>query len=130
MVSFTGPDSLVLPGFPGFPGAGTVSACVVLSGRFPFPEARASPLSAAASAASFAFASSDLNPSDKIVSLVGIKNAKLRRMVRPGDALEIEAKITQKRSNMWRFQVKASTEEQTMAEALLAISIVDRDDTL
>ena len=77
-----------------------------------------------------AFASAGLSPSEKIVSLVGISNAKLRRMVKPGDTLEIEAKITQKRSNAWRFQVQACTEDHVMAEALMAISIVDRDDTL
>jgi 3-hydroxyacyl-[acyl-carrier-protein] dehydratase len=77
-----------------------------------------------------AFASEGYPPSDKIVALIGVTNAKLRRMVKPGMSLAIEAKITQKKSNTWRFNVEVSTEDQFVAEAVLAISILDREDAL
>ncbi len=77
-----------------------------------------------------AYASDRFNPSSKIVTLVGINKAKFHRAVGPGETIEVEAQLLRQRSNVWRFDIKVYEDDRRVAEAELAMSLIDREDTL
>ncbi len=69
-------------------------------------------------------------PASKVVAVVGLSDAKFHRMIRPGESLRITAAIGQRHSNNWRFHSEVFVDDLIVAEALLSLSLVDRDDTL
>ena len=75
-------------------------------------------------------ATQEFSPSSKVISVVGINAGKFHRLAKPGDVLIIEASLAKRRSNVWRFEVEVSAEDQLVAEAHLAISIMDRDSAI
>ena len=77
-----------------------------------------------------AYATEQFDPAVEAVSLVGMNKTKFSRSVVPGDVLEIEAEMTQRRSNVWRFRVKLFVSDREIAESGVVLSIHDRDDTL
>jgi 3-hydroxyacyl-[acyl-carrier-protein] dehydratase len=74
------------------------------------------------------YATDKFDPATQIVLLVGLNKTKFRRAVMPGEVLEIEAELSQRRSNVWRFEVKAFIEDFVVAETGLVLSTHDRDD--
>lgn len=77
-----------------------------------------------------AYVTEQFDPAAEAVSLVGMSRTKFSRSVVPGDVLEIEADMTQRRSNVWRFRVKLYVSDREIAESGVVLSIHDRDDTL
>ena len=75
-----------------------------------------------------AYATDTFDPSTQIVTLNGVNKTKFHRTVTPGATMEIEAELTQKRSNIWRFNVQAFVDDQVVAESGLVIAILDRSD--
>jgi 3-hydroxyacyl-[acyl-carrier-protein] dehydratase len=76
------------------------------------------------------YATDKFDPSTQIVLLVGLNKTKFRRAIVPGDVLEIDAELTQRRSNVWRFEVKAFVDDIIVVETGLVLSTHDRDDIL
>ena len=76
------------------------------------------------------YATDKFDPATDVVLLVGLNKTKFRRVVVPGDVLEIEAVLSQRRSNVWRFEVKAFVEDFIVAETGLVLSTHARDDIL
>jgi UDP-3-O-[3-hydroxymyristoyl] N-acetylglucosamine deacetylase/3-hydroxyacyl-[acyl-carrier-protein] dehydratase len=62
--------------------------------------------------------------SNKLVVFSGIKNAKFRKPVVPGDQLVLTAKITGKKLGTYVLQVNASVNGQVVAEAELSTSMI------
>lgn len=53
----------------------------------------------------------------KVTYLMGIDNARFRRMVVPGDRLELEVKVTKQKGAVWKTQGVARVDGQVAAEA-------------
>jgi 3-hydroxyacyl-[acyl-carrier-protein] dehydratase len=75
-----------------------------------------------------AYATEQYDPAEVAVALLGVNKSKFRRAVLPGDVLDIQADLAQRRSNVWRFDVTVHIEDFPVAEAGLAISILNRED--
>jgi len=74
------------------------------------------------------YATDKFDAATDVVLLVGLNKTKFRRAVVPGDVLEIEAELSQRRSNVWRFEVKAFVDDFIVAETGLVLSTHARDD--
>ncbi|GAB4387308.1 MAG: 3-hydroxyacyl-ACP dehydratase FabZ [Thermodesulfovibrionales bacterium] len=53
----------------------------------------------------------------KSVYFMSIEKAKFRKPVVPGDQLRLEAKVLQRRGNVWRFACAAHVEDKVVSEA-------------
>ena len=53
------------------------------------------------------------------IYLLGVDEARFRRMVVPGDVLELRMKVLRRRGKVWRFQGKAYVGENLAAEAVI-----------
>ena len=73
------------------------------------------------------YATDKFDPATQIVLLVGLNKTKFRRVVVPGDVLEIDAELSQRRSNVWRFEAKAFIDDNIVVETGLVLSTHDRD---
>ena len=65
-------------------------------------------------------AAKTMNTDCSSVYLVGIDQAKFRKIVSPGDTLVLESKISQKRDKMWKFETRAMLDEKTVTSALIS----------
>jgi 3-hydroxyacyl-[acyl-carrier-protein] dehydratase len=77
-----------------------------------------------------AYVTDPFDPDAAAVTLVGVNKTKFHRSVVPGDVVEIEATMTQRRSNIWRYRVKLYVADYETAESGIVLSIQDRDDTI
>lgn len=66
------------------------------------------------------------NIDTKLAYFMGIKNAKFRRPVFPGDQLIMEVKLISKRLNAFMFEGKATVDGQIVAEAEFQAALVDK----
>jgi 3-hydroxyacyl-[acyl-carrier-protein] dehydratase len=57
---------------------------------------------------------------------MSIEKAKFRRPVVPGDQLRLQAKVVQRRNNVWRFSAEATVEGTVVAEAEFTAMLTDR----
>ena len=76
------------------------------------------------------YATDKFDPTTDVVLLVGLNKTKFRRVVVPGDVIEIEAVLSQRRSNVWRFDVKAFVDDFIVVETGLVLSTHARDDII
>ena len=53
------------------------------------------------------------------IYLLGVDEARFRRMVVPGDVLELRMNVLRRRGKVWRFQGKAYVGENLAAEAVI-----------
>ena len=53
------------------------------------------------------------------IYLLGVDEARFRRMVVPGDVLELRMEVLRRRGKVWRFQGKAYVGENLAAEAVI-----------
>jgi UDP-3-O-[3-hydroxymyristoyl] N-acetylglucosamine deacetylase/3-hydroxyacyl-[acyl-carrier-protein] dehydratase len=65
--------------------------------------------------------------SQKLVLFLGIKNAKFRRQVIPGDQLVMEVKMLGKKFNTYQFSAVATVNGQVAAETEFQAALVDRE---
>ncbi len=74
----------------------------------------------AQSAALLAFLTIGQKPDDNaVVYFVGIDGARFKRPVEPGDQLKMEVQILRQSRGIWKFQAKASVDDQLAVEAEL-----------
>ena len=62
---------------------------------------------------------------DKLMLFLGIDKARFRRMVEPGDRLDLFVEVKQRRQTVWKLQAQASVDGALAAEAELLASAVD-----
>ena len=77
-----------------------------------------------------AYGTEAYNPSSTILNLVGLNKMKFNRLVRPGDILEVEARLKHRRSNVWRFEAVVYKHDRKVAEGELGLSLQERDNAL
>ena len=65
---------------------------------------------------------------NKLVFFAGIKNARFRKPVVPGDQLRIEMLLTHVRRSLGKLKGEAYVDTQLVAEAEIMFSLVDRPD--
>jgi len=65
---------------------------------------------------------------NKLAIFMGINNFRFRKMVRPGDQLELAVKITGMRRNIGKGDAEARVEGTVVASGELMFAIVDRDE--
>ncbi len=74
-----------------------------------------------------AYATEPFDVATSLLYFLGIDKAKFRRVVTPGDRLDLEVVIAHHRTNVWKFRGEASVEGVLCASAELLASVVDRD---
>lgn len=62
----------------------------------------------------------------KLAYFTGIERARFRREVVPGDQLVIVAELVHMRNNTFRVRAIARVEQQTVAEAIMSFTVVDK----
>lgn len=67
------------------------------------------------------------NPQDKVPYFTGIKKARFRRPVTPGDQLRIEGKVLKKRRNIAKVSARSYVGEELVAEAELTFALQDKE---
>ncbi|MCE2859589.1 MAG: 3-hydroxyacyl-ACP dehydratase FabZ [Oxalobacteraceae bacterium] len=74
----------------------------------------------AQTAALLAFLTTGQKPDDNaVVYFVGIDGARFKRPVEPGDQLKMQVEILRQARGIWKFQAKATVEDQLVVEAEL-----------
>ncbi len=68
-----------------------------------------------------------IDPTNKLVFFMGIKNAKFRKPVVPGDQLVIEAELVSRKSKVVVIKAKTYVDNNIVAEAELMAAIIDRE---
>jgi 3-hydroxyacyl-[acyl-carrier-protein] dehydratase len=74
-----------------------------------------------------AYASEPFDASSSLMYFLGIDKAKFRRIVIPGDRLDLEVSVIHHRSNVWKLRGEASVEGTLCAQGELLASVVPRD---
>ncbi|MBI5587578.1 MAG: 3-hydroxyacyl-ACP dehydratase FabZ [Deltaproteobacteria bacterium] len=98
------------PGHPIMPGVLIVEAMAQVGGVLAFKSAAAT--------------SADV--SNKVMYFMGIDNARFRRPVLPGDALELQLTVTKCRGTIWAFKGEAFVGDALAAEAELLATITEK----
>lgn len=63
---------------------------------------------------------------DKLVYFLGIDKAKFRKPVFPGDQIQFEVEVIQRRLNVWKLKGSASVEGKLVCEAELMAMITEK----
>ncbi len=77
-----------------------------------------------------AYATELFDPDKQVVSLIGVNKTKFKRAIVPGDTVEIEGVLTQRRSNVWRFNVRCFVDDFMVAQSGLVLSVNNREDVV
>ncbi|MBK5927573.1 3-hydroxyacyl-ACP dehydratase FabZ [Rhodobaculum claviforme] len=67
----------------------------------------------------------DLVDKEPLVYFMSIEEAKFRRMVTPGDVLELHVAVTRRRGDIWKFDSRAMVEGKLVAQASYS-AMIDR----
>ncbi len=104
------------PFFPGhFPGAPMFPGGLILE-------------SLAQLTAVLAYASDPYENGQKIMYFLGVEDAKFRRPVVPGDRMDLEVEVVQRRSNIWKIAGEVSVDGTQVATAKLLMALTDKGD--
>ena len=71
----------------------------------------------AQTAAAYTAYADGVDTEGKIVLFMGVDRAKFRRPVIPGDRMEIEVQVTNRRPPVWKYEAKARVDGKVVAEA-------------
>ncbi len=74
-----------------------------------------------------AYASEPFDASQKVVYFLGVEQAKFRKAVVPGDRVELELEVSQRRSNIWKASATAVVDKNLCAQAEILAAITDRE---
>lgn len=74
-----------------------------------------------------AYASEPFDATQKVVYFLGVEQAKFRKAVVPGDRVELELEVAQRRSNIWKASVTAMVDKNLCAQAEILAAITDRE---
>ena len=84
-------------------------------------------IEALAQASAFLTASLDgFDPKKQVAFLMSIDSVKFRRLVEPGDRLDLEVTVIHHRTNVWKLKGEASVDGTLCAQGELLASVVDR----
>ena len=72
------------------------------------------------------YASDPFDPNNSLMYFLGIDKAKFRRVVTPGDRLDLEVRVIQHRTNVWKLRGEASVDGTLCAQGELLASVVPR----
>jgi len=75
-----------------------------------------------------AYATDKFDPSTEVVTLNGLNKTRFHRTIGPGSVMEIEAEISQRRSNIYRFNASSFVDDQIVCETGLVMALLDRAD--
>jgi 3-hydroxyacyl-[acyl-carrier-protein] dehydratase len=75
-----------------------------------------------------AYASEPFDNTQKVFYLLGLEGVKFRRPVVPGDRMELEVKLEQRRSNIWRGNATAMVDGNLCAQAEILAALTDREE--
>ncbi len=75
-------------------------------------------------------AASGLSEGGNKIGVLVEDNMRYRQMVRPGDALRLEAEVTAMRRNIGRGKVKALLGEKVAAEGEITFALIDKPENL
>ncbi len=73
-----------------------------------------------------AYASDPFDVSNSLMYFLGIDKAKFRRVVTPGDRLDLEVSVIHHRSNVWKLRGVASVDGSLCAQGELLASVIPR----
>ncbi len=74
-----------------------------------------------------AYASDPFDASSSLMYFLGIDKAKIRRVVTPGDRLDLEVTVIHPRTNVWKLRGEASVDGTLCAQGDLLASVVPRN---
>ncbi len=74
-----------------------------------------------------AYASEPFDATQKVVYFLGVEQAKFRKAVVPGDRVELELEVSQRRSNIWKASVTAVVDKNLCAQAEILAAITERE---
>ncbi len=74
-----------------------------------------------------AYASDPFDASSSLMYFLGIDKAKFRRVVTPGDRLDLEVTVIHHRTNVWKLRGEASVDGTLCAQGDLLASVVPRN---
>jgi 3-hydroxyacyl-[acyl-carrier-protein] dehydratase len=75
-----------------------------------------------------AYETTPWDPKTKLVLFMSMDKVKFRRMVTPGDRLDLHVAIDRVKGSIWRFRGEAKVDGQLASEAELMAMITDRKD--
>lgn len=61
-------------------------------------------------------------PDGQVIVLAGVDQVRFKRMVRPGDVLNMYIQVTHQRSKIWKFQGRCEVDGQVACQAELMIA--------
>jgi 3-hydroxyacyl-[acyl-carrier-protein] dehydratase len=104
------------PFFPGhFPGAPIFPAGLILEAF-------------AQLTAVLAYASDPYDNAQKVMYFLGVEEAKFRRPVVPGDRMQLDIEVEQRRSNIWKVACEASVDGNACASGKLLMALTEKTD--
>jgi 3-hydroxyacyl-[acyl-carrier-protein] dehydratase len=74
-----------------------------------------------------AYASEPFDATQKVVYFLGVEQAKFRKAVVPGDRVELELEVSQRRSNIWKASATAVVDKNLCAQAEILAAITERE---
>lgn len=74
-----------------------------------------------------AYASDPFDATNSLMYFLGIDKAKFRRIVTPGDRLDLEVTVIHHRTNVWKLRGEASVDGALCAQGELLASVVARN---
>jgi 3-hydroxyacyl-[acyl-carrier-protein] dehydratase len=75
-----------------------------------------------------AYEGAPFDPSQKVIYLMSFDKVKFRRVVQPGDRLDLFVRIERQKGNIWRLAGEAKVDGQPASEAEMMAMIADRKD--
>ena len=73
-----------------------------------------------------AWSSTPFDPAQKVIYLMSFDRVKFRRVVAPGDRLDLHVKVERQKGSIWRLAAEAKVEGQLASEAVMMATIADR----
>jgi|TARA_B110000259_G_scaffold104413_1_gene120009 3-hydroxyacyl-[acyl-carrier-protein] dehydratase len=80
----------------------------------------------AQTSATLPYLSYDMNLDNKLIYFTTINNVKFKKIVTPGDVLELHIELVKFKKNFWKFSGKAKVDGEVVTEADFSAMIVDR----
>ncbi len=71
-------------------------------------------------------ASVPFDPKDKLFYLMAIDRARFRRVVRPGDQLDLDVTVARRKGDVWRIKGVARVGKEVAAEAEILATLKDK----
>jgi 3-hydroxyacyl-[acyl-carrier-protein] dehydratase len=75
-----------------------------------------------------AYESAPFDPTQKLIFLMSFDKVKFRRVVIPGDRLDLHVTVERQKGSIWRLQGEARVDGQVASEAQMMAMIADRKD--